>query len=182
MVRIAALLDDRSPTAEALRFWCRRLDLNQRLRAFNRISLHAIKLYQLSYACICSASRLRLSRAPLCKRSFRFGSQGDVFSEHCHFHVSQAGRSHFVRALPGLWHGRLGIEPTTHGFGDRVAPLEHSPVYIDATLRCAFSSAMHCFCVLTVRRWGLSLCVLNFSRFLARLCGWCGIAALLCSP
>ena len=29
----------------------------------------------------------------------------------------------------GLWHGRLGIEPTTRGFGDRVATLGHSPVY-----------------------------------------------------
>ena len=48
------------------------------------------------------------------------------------------------------------------------------------TLRCAFSSAAHCFCGLTVRRCGHSLCVLNFSRFLARLCDWCGIAVLPC--
>lgn len=48
------------------------------------------------------------------------------------------------------------------------------------TLRCAFSSAAHCFCGLTVRRCGHSLCVLNFSRFLARLCDWYSIAALPC--
>nr|DAM54996.1 MAG TPA: hypothetical protein [Caudoviricetes sp.] len=48
------------------------------------------------------------------------------------------------------------------------------------TPRCAFSSATHCFCGLTVRRYPDSLCVLNFSRFLARLCGWCGIAVLPC--
>ena len=28
-----------------------------------------------------------------------------------------------------LWHGQLGIEPTTHGFGDRVATLVHVPAY-----------------------------------------------------
>ncbi len=48
------------------------------------------------------------------------------------------------------------------------------------TPRCAFSSAAHCFCGLTVRRCGHSLCALNFSRFLARLCGWYGIAVLPC--
>ena len=52
--------------------------------------------------------------------------------------------------------------------------------YFGATPRRAFSSAAHCFCGLTVRRCGHSLCVLNFSRFLARLCGWCGIAVLPC--
>lgn len=35
---------------------------------------------------------------------------------------------------------------------------------------------MHCFCGLTVRRWCTSLCILNFSRFLARLCEWYGTA------
>lgn len=62
---------------------------------------------------------LRLSHAP-----------SAVFSGHCHFHVSHDKRSHSVRALPGLWHGQLGIEPTTHGFGDRVATLVHLPVYV----------------------------------------------------
>ena len=52
--------------------------------------------------------------------------------------------------------------------------------YFGATPRRAFSSAAHCFCGLTVRRCGHSLCVLNFSRFLARLCGWSGIAVLPC--
>lgn len=28
-----------------------------------------------------------------------------------------------------FWHGQLGIEPTTHGFGDRVATLVHVPAY-----------------------------------------------------
>ena len=28
------------------------------------------------------------------------------------------------------WHGRLGIEPTTSGFGDRLATLVHAPVYV----------------------------------------------------
>ena len=28
-----------------------------------------------------------------------------------------------------LWHGQLGIEPTARGFGDRVATLEHLPLY-----------------------------------------------------
>ena len=28
-----------------------------------------------------------------------------------------------------LWHGHLGIEPSTQGFGDLVAALEHLPVY-----------------------------------------------------
>ena len=52
--------------------------------------------------------------------------------------------------------------------------------YLGATPRRAFSSAAHCFCGLTVRRCGHSLCVLNFSRFLARLCDWYGIAVLPC--
>ena len=29
----------------------------------------------------------------------------------------------FIWALPSLWHGRLGIEPTTSDFGDRLASL-----------------------------------------------------------
>lgn len=28
------------------------------------------------------------------------------------------------------WHGRYGIEPTTSGFGGRLATLEHAPVYV----------------------------------------------------
>ena len=52
--------------------------------------------------------------------------------------------------------------------------------YLGATPRRAFSSAAHCFCGLTVRRCGHSLCVLNFSRFLARLCGWRGVAVMSC--
>ena len=52
--------------------------------------------------------------------------------------------------------------------------------YFGTTPRRAFSSAAHCFCGLTVRRCGHSLCALNFSRFLARLCDWCGIAVLPC--
>lgn len=27
------------------------------------------------------------------------------------------------------WHRRYGIEPTTHGFGDHVATLEHAPIW-----------------------------------------------------
>nr|DAL41365.1 MAG TPA_asm: hypothetical protein [Caudoviricetes sp.] len=57
-------------------------------------------------------------------------------------------------------------------------PIQRSASAI--TPRCVFSSAAHCFCGLTVRRCGHSLCALNFSRFLARLCGWCGIAVLPC--
>lgn len=60
----------------------------------------------------------------------------------------------------------------------RTRPLQRPASAI--TPRCAFSSAAHCFCGLTVRRCGHSLCVLNFSRFLARLCGWYGIAVLPC--
>ena len=52
--------------------------------------------------------------------------------------------------------------------------------YLGTTPRRAFSSAAHCFCGLTVRRCGHSLCVLNFSRFLARLCGWRGVAVMSC--
>lgn len=52
--------------------------------------------------------------------------------------------------------------------------------YFGTTPRCAFSSAAHCFCGLTVRRCVHSLCALNFSRFLARSCGWSGIAVLPC--
>ena len=33
------------------------------------------------------------------------------------------------------WHGRKGIEPTTSGFGDRIATLVHAPVY-----KCGFVS------------------------------------------
>ena len=62
-----------------------------------------------------------------------------------------------------------------------LGPLKHGlHSYFGATPRRAFSSAAHCFCGLTVRHCGHSLCVLNFSRFLARLCGWCGTAALPC--
>lgn len=93
--------------------WNGRLDSNQRPRVFNRISLHAIKLCRLSYARICSACRLdcHASCALEAPQAFQAAthwlSQGGriptaVFSGHCHLHVSHAGRSHIVRALPGL--------------------------------------------------------------------------------
>lgn len=96
-------------------FWNGRLDSNQRPRVFNRISLHAIKLCRLSYARICSACRLdcHASCALEAPQAFQAAthwlSQGGripaaVFSGHCHLHVSHAGRSHIVRALPGLWY------------------------------------------------------------------------------
>ena len=53
-------------------------------------------------------------------------------------------------------------------------------LHIGSRLRFAFSSAAHCFCGLTVRRCGHSLCALNFSRFLDRWPGWCSIAVLPC--
>lgn len=95
--------------------WNGRLDSNQRPRVFNRISLHAIKLCRLSYARICSACRLdcHASCALEAPQAFQAAthwlSQGGriptaVFSGHCHLHVSHAGRSHIVRALPGLWY------------------------------------------------------------------------------
>ena len=95
--------------------WNGRLDSNQRPRVFNRISLHAIKLCRLSYARICSACRLdcHASCALEAPQAFQAAthwlSQGGriptaVFSGHCHLHVSHAGRSRIVRALPGLWY------------------------------------------------------------------------------
>ena len=56
-------------------------------------------------------------------------SHGAVFSEHCHFHVSHDERSHIVRALPGHWQGRLGIEPTQAVLETASPALEHSPLY-----------------------------------------------------
>lgn len=98
-------------------FWNVRLDSNQRPRVFNRISLHAIKLCRLRYARICSACRLdcHASCALEAPQAFQAAthwlSQGgriptEVFSGHCHFHVSHDERSHIVRVLPGLWHKR----------------------------------------------------------------------------
>ena len=52
------------------------------------------------------------------------------FQQALSFSVRRSAYSHIIRELPGLWHGQLGIEPTTHGFGDRVATLVHLPVYV----------------------------------------------------
>ena len=52
------------------------------------------------------------------------------FQQALSFSVRRSAYSHIVRELPGLWHGQLGIEPTAHGFGDRVATLVHLPVYV----------------------------------------------------
>lgn len=46
-----------------------------------------------------------------------FPSHGAVFSEHCHFHVSHAARSHIVRALPGLWYG-IAVLPCFSASGE----------------------------------------------------------------
>lgn len=51
------------------------------------------------------------------------------FQQALSFSVRRSAYSHIIRELPGLWHGQLGIEPTAHGFGDRVATLVHLPVY-----------------------------------------------------
>lgn len=137
--------------------WNGRLESNQRPRVFNRISLHAIKLCRLSYARICSACRLdcHASCALEAPQAFQAAthwlSQGGriptaVFSGHCHLHVSHAGRSHIVRALPGLWYHTALRLPTSHQeLGNYTSRL-----------------------------------ILSFLRFLARLCGWCGIAVLPC--
>ena len=52
------------------------------------------------------------------------------FQQALSFSVRRSAYSHIIRELPGLWHGQLGIEPTAHGFGDRVATLVHLPVYV----------------------------------------------------
>ena len=52
------------------------------------------------------------------------------FQQALSFSVRRSAYSHIIRERPGLWHGQLGIEPTTHGFGDRVATLVHLPVYV----------------------------------------------------
>ena len=51
------------------------------------------------------------------------------FQQALSFSVRRSAYSHIIRELPGLWHGQLGIEPTAHGFGDRVATLVHVPAY-----------------------------------------------------
>lgn len=58
------------------------------------------------------------------------------FSSACRFHTAhrQAPCSGLTlpwcrNAVAYIWHGQLGIEPTTHGFGDRVATLVHVPAY-----------------------------------------------------
>ena len=119
--------------------------------------------------------------------------------------MSHAARSHIVRALPGFWCS-MAAHLVSGAPGSIIWLRFYLPccwgrqqdsnlrtlnvttaaepaqlcLHIGSRLRFAFSSAAHCFCGLTVRRCGHSLCALNFSRFLARLCGWYGIAVLPC--
>lgn len=68
--------------------------------------------------------------------SFISRSQPNNYYSTCRFHTAhrQAPCSGLTlpwcrNAVAYIWHGQLGIEPTTHGFGDRVATLVHVPAY-----------------------------------------------------
>lgn len=67
--------------------------------------------------------------------SFICRSQPNNYSA-CRFHTAHRQAPCGGLTLPWcrnavayIWHGQLGIEPTTHGFGDRIATLVHVPAY-----------------------------------------------------
>lgn len=81
--------------------------------------------------------------------------------------------------LPCCWGRQQDLNLRTLNVTTAAEPAQLC-LHISSQLRFAFSSAAHCFCGLTVRRCGHSLCALNFSRFLDRWPGWCSIAVLPC--
>lgn len=50
------------------------------------------------------------------------------------------------------WRGQLGIEPTAHGFGDRVATLEHLPTYFHSKPDVTPAPPFVSICALTFQR------------------------------
>ena len=51
------------------------------------------------------------------------------FQQALSFYVRCSAYTHIIRELPGLWHGRLGIEPTQAVLETASPALEHSPLY-----------------------------------------------------
>lgn len=51
------------------------------------------------------------------------------FQQALSFSVRRSAYSHIIRELPGLWQGRLGIEPTQAVLETASPALEHSPLY-----------------------------------------------------
>ena len=132
--------------------------------------------------CICGAfsfgSRLSALRYTHNPSELHGKRMAERLPLQCSGALSGGTLCHLPTVMPHrFWHGQLGIEPTTRGFGDRIATLEHLPAYSHNKPDVAPVSPFVSICVLTFRRrtsrpllWQLPskshlLCAITPNRF-----------------